>query len=146
MLTEENLLKLALNIATKTHNGQTDKSGEPYIEHPIRVSKRCKSEDARIVALLHDTIEDTDVTADYLLKKGFPSYLVDAVLAVTKLKDEDYMQYIQRASQNKISKEVKIADLQDNMDITRLNYPMTQIDFDRLNKYLKAYKKLTNNI
>ncbi|HQJ89901.1 MAG TPA: HD domain-containing protein, partial [Paludibacteraceae bacterium] len=66
MLTEENLLKLALNIATKTHNGQTDKSGEPYIEHPIRVSKRCKSEDARIVALLHDTIEDTDVTADYL--------------------------------------------------------------------------------
>jgi len=139
---QEELLNLALEIARKAHAGQKDKAGKDYIGHPIRVSERCKSDDARIVALLHDTIEDTDVTTDYLLGKGFPQYLVDAVLSVTRQECESYEDFIDRAGGNEIGREVKIADLLDNMDITRLDYLLKQSDFERLNKYLKSYKKL----
>jgi len=136
-------LDLALEIATSAHTGQKDKAGKDYVSHPIRVSERCTSDDARIVALLHDTIEDTDVTTEYLLENGFPQYIVDAVLSVTRQENESYDDFIDRTAKNSIGREVKIADLLDNMDITRLDYPLKQKDFDRLNKYLKAYKKLT---
>jgi len=140
---EKDLKTLALQIARKAHAGQVDKAGKDYIGHPIRVASRCQSEDARIVALLHDTIEDTDVTPDYLLGEGFPQRIVDGVLAVTRQTGETYDEFIDRAAKNRIGREVKIADLLDNMDITRLDYPLSEKDFERLNRYLKSYKKLT---
>lgn len=136
-------IDLALQIAKKAHEGQVDKAGAPYIDHPWRVSQKCDSYEAKIVALLHDTIEDTDVTPDYLLQQGIPEHLVEAVLSVTRTDGETYDDYVQRASQNPIGREVKIADLKDNMDITRLSYPLSEKDFERLNKYLKAYEFLT---
>lgn len=136
-----NLLKKALAIATKVHEGQTDKAGVPYILHPIRVSNRCRTDEERIVAILHDTIEDTDVTSDYLLSEGFPKSIVEAVLSVTRNENESYDDFILRSKLNPIGRQVKIHDLEDNMDITRLQ-SLSEKDLERLNKYLKAYRTL----
>lgn len=136
-----NLLEKALIIATKAHEGQKDKAGAPYIFHPIRVSNRCRTEEEKIVALLHDTIEDTDVTPDYLLSEGFPKNIVEAVLSVTRNEGESYEDFVIRSKQNPIGRQVKIHDLEDNMDITRFNQ-LTEKDLVRLNKYLTAYRAL----
>lgn len=136
-----NLLKKALAIATKVHEGQTDKAGVLYILHPIRVSNRCRTDEERIVAILHDTIEDTDVTPDYLLSEGFPKNIVEAVLSVTHNEGESYEDFVIRSKQNPIGRQVKIHDLEDNMDITRL-HSLSEKDLERLNKYLKAYRVL----
>nr|DAD90609.1 MAG TPA: (p)ppGpp synthetase, RelA/SpoT family [Siphoviridae sp. ctJe739]DAZ65405.1 MAG TPA: (p)ppGpp synthetase, RelA/SpoT family [Caudoviricetes sp.] len=135
------LLEKALQIAVKAHSGQIDKAGSAYIFHPIRVSNRCSTDDERIVALLHDTIEDTEVTAEYLLMEGFPRNIVDAILSVTRNEDESYDDFIKRSRLNPIGRQVKLHDLEDNMDITRLN-ELTEKDIYRLNKYIKAYKYL----
>lgn len=136
-----NLLEKALVIAIKAHEGQKDKAGVPYILHPIRVSNRCKTDEERIVAILHDTIEDTDVTPDYLLSEGFPKSIVKAVLSVTRNEGESYEDFVIRSKQNPIGRQVKIHDLEDNMDITRL-HSLSEKDLERLNKYLKAYRVL----
>ena len=135
------LLEKTLAIATEAHKGQIDKAGAPYIFHPIRVSNRCSTDEERIVALLHDTIEDTKVTSEYLLSEGFPRNMVDAILSVTHNENESYEDFIKRSRLNPIGKQVKLHDLEDNMDITRLN-EITKKDTIRLNKYLKAYKYL----
>lgn len=109
--------------------------------HPIRVAERCKDPRAKIVALLHDVLEDTDVTADYLRSEGFPDEIIDAVLAVTKREGEPYEAFVQRAAQNPLGKEVKLADLEDNMDIRRLK-EITPDDVKRLQKYLRAWQSL----
>lgn len=137
----DNLLEKALIIATKAHERQKDKAGVPYILHPIRVSNRCRTDEERIVAILHDTIEDTDVTPDYLLSEGFPKNIVEAVLSVTRNDGESYDDFILRSKQNLIGRQVKIHDLEDNMDITRL-HSLSENDLERLNKYLKAYRAL----
>lgn len=141
MGTTNSLLEKAFQIAIDAHKGQTDKAGAPYIFHPIRVSNRCSTDDERIVALLHDTIEDTEVTAEYLLMEGFPRNIVDAILSVTRNEDENYEDFIKRSRLNPIGRQVKLHDLEDNMDITRLN-ELTEKDIYRLNKYIKAYKYL----
>ncbi|MFK2341608.1 GTP pyrophosphokinase [Bacteroides fragilis] len=141
MGTTNSLLEKAFQIAIDAHKGQTDKAGAPYISHPIRVSNRCSTDDERIVALLHDTIEDTEVTAEYLLMEGFPRNIVDAILSVTRNEDENYEDFIKRSRLNPIGRQVKLHDLEDNMDITRLN-ELTEKDLYRLNKYIKAYKYL----
>ena len=141
MTNTSTLLEKALQIATDAHLYQVDKAGVPYIFHPIRVSNRCSTDDERIVALLHDTIEDTEVTAEYLLMEGFPRNIVDAILSVTRNEDENYEDFIKRSRLNPIGRQVKLHDLEDNMDITRLN-KLTEKDLYRLNKYIKAYKYL----
>lgn len=141
MTNTSTLLEKALQIAVKAHSGQIDKAGSAYIFHPIRVSNRCSTDDERIVALLHDTIEDTEVTAEYLLMEGFPRNIVDAILSVTRNEDESYEDFIKRSRLNPIGRQVKLHDLEDNMDITRLN-ELTEKDIYRLNKYIKAYKYL----
>lgn len=105
------LLERALEIAIKVHKGQVDKAGAVYILHPIRVAERCATEEEKIVALLHDTIEDASITPDYLLEQGFPSNIVDAVLGVIRREDESHEEFVRRASLNPISKQVKIHDL-----------------------------------
>ncbi|UVO59192.1 GTP pyrophosphokinase [Bacteroides fragilis] len=141
MTNTSTLLEKALQIATDAYLYQVDKAGVPYIFHPIRVSNRCSTDDERIVALLHDTIEDTEVTAEYLLMEGFPRNIVDAILSVTRNEDENYEDFIKRSRLNPIGRQVKLHDLEDNMDITRLN-ELTEKDLYRLNKYIKAYKYL----
>lgn len=143
-LTLNELLEKAINIATEAHRGQTDKVGADYIGHPLRVAQRLTDEKEKIVAVLHDTIEDTFVTPEYLQERGFSQEIVDGVLAVTRQENETYEDFVRRAARNPLGRAVKQADLEDNMDIRRLNYSMNDWDFERLNKYLKAYKYISN--
>lgn len=138
------LLEIALSIASTAHKGQVDKGGQAYIMHPIRVMGRCKTDEERIVSLLHDTVEDTEVSLDELEKKGFSREIIDAIESVTRKKDESYREFIVRASKNPIGKQVKIHDLEDNMDITRLD-SLSDKDARRLNKYIHSYRYLTCN-
>ena len=131
----------ALQIAMRAHEGQKDKAGQDYVMHPIRVAERCDDPRAKVVALLHDTIEDTDVTADYLREEGFTEEIVEAVLAVTRREGEDYEAFVRRAAQNELGRMVKLADLEDNMDIRRLP-ELTDRDVERLRKYLRAWRCL----
>lgn len=139
-----NLVKLAYEICAAAHAGQTDKAGMPYHLHPERVAARCATDAETIVALLHDTVEDTDVTPDYLLGKGFPQEIVHAILSVTKREGETYEEFVARAKQNPIGRMVKIHDLEDNMDIRRLP-SLTDETVARLRKYLKAYHSLKSD-
>ncbi len=135
------LYDLALRTSIRAHERQKDKSGRDYVMHPIRVAERCKEPRAKIVALLHDTIEDTDVTAEYLRSEGFPEEIIIAVLSVTKQEGESYENFVHRAAGNAIGREVKIADLEDNMDVRRLK-EITDEDVARLRKYLRAWQYL----
>ena len=139
----QNLYDKAFEIASKAHKGQKDRGGSPYILHPINVANRCKSDRAKVVALLHDVVEDSNVTLKDLDDAGFPKDMVIAVSFLTKKSDETYESYITSISNNELATEVKIADLQENMDITRLK-KLTDKDFQRLQKYHEAYKYLTN--
>ena len=140
-LLAEDMLEKADEFACEVHNGQTDKSGKDYIGHPRRVSERCRGKKAKIVALLHDTIEDTFVTADYLKEYGFSNDVIEAVLALSRQENETYAQFIMRASKNEIAKEVKIADLEDNLDVRRLD-DITENTIARERKYLHAWRFL----
>lgn len=138
------LFKKSLNIAVNAHKGQVDKAGAPYILHPLRVAWRCDNEDEMVVALLHETIEDNYVTAQTLYNNGFPKYIVEAVLSVTRQKGEIYQRFIERCSKNPLGHKVKLHDLEDNLDVTRLN-GLREHDVLRINKYLLAYKYLKNH-
>lgn len=142
MINFTELREKAMQIAEKVHSGQVDKAGKPYIGHPVRVEMMCSRQEDRLVALLHDTVEDGDIASEYLLMVGFPQDVVDAVTSVSRKRGEDYFDFIQRCKANPIGRRVKIADLKDNMDITRLN-ELTEKDIERLKKYHKAYKILT---
>ena len=137
----ENLLEKAEKLAREAHKGQKDKSGADYIGHPLRVSARCNSTKAKIAGLLHDTIEDTYVTPQMLKEMGFDDDIVEAVLALSHRPDETYAEFIVRASKNEIAKEVKIADLEDNMDVRRLP-EITDEDMLRVRKYLHSWRYL----
>ncbi len=135
------LVDKALAIAREVHKGQVDKAGAEYIGHLTRVAARCATDDERTVALLHDTVEDTWITPEYLLDQGFPQYIVEAVLAVTRREGESYPGFVARAALNPIGRQVKMHDLEDNMDLSRLPSP-TEKDFSRLAKYQEAYRYL----
>lgn len=135
------LLDKAALICVTKHAGQRDKMGCAYFQHPMRVAMHCTTDVEKIVALLHDTIEDTDVTPDYLLAEGFPREIVDTVLSVTKREGESYEDFVRRASQNHIGRVVKLRDLEDNLNAVRLDH----FDADmaaRYNKYLAARRFL----
>ena len=135
------LRKKAEIIARKAHAGQVDKAGEEYFNHPKRVADNFYEDDKVIVALLHDVIEDTDITLDYLKKEGFSDAVLAALDAITKREGESYDQFIQRVKDNPIALKVKMADLRDNMNTLRLPV-LTEKDLQRIAKYHKAYKYL----
>lgn len=136
-------LERAIQIATEAHKGQLDKAGRDYIGHPLRVMAMGKTEDEKIVGVLHDVIEDTDWTFEMLEAEGFSREVIEALRCVTKLaENENYDDFIERVKKNPLAVAVKINDLTDNMDIRRLPY-LSDKDVKRLKKYLKAYKKLT---
>lgn len=136
----------ALEIAEKAHAGQVDKAGEAYIEHCWRVSESviedyvsdASEEDLQIVALLHDVLEDSNITTQELFDAGVSHEQMEALCLLTHKPEEDYQEYIKRLSKNEIANIVKLADLQDNLDLTRLE-SISEKDIKRINKYLKAY-------
>ncbi|MDD4842947.1 MAG: GTP pyrophosphokinase [Anaerotignum sp.] len=137
------MLEKAIILAANAHMGQLDKGGHPYILHPMRVMLGCKTLDQKIVAILHDTLEDSELTADDLIKEGFSKTIVDAVVCLTRKKGEDYMDYIQEIAKNPLASAVKLSDLADNMDLKRLP-GLTPRDFQRLERYLRAQLILEN--
>lgn len=135
-------LQRAIEIATEAHAGQFDKSGKDYIGHPLRVMEMGRTEDEKIVGVLHDVVEDTDWTFEALEAEGFSQEIIGALRCVTKISEnENYDDFIERVKKNPLAVAVKINDLTDNMDIRRLPY-LSDKDVKRLKKYLKAYKKL----
>ena len=135
-------LQRAIEIATEAHKGQFDKSGKDYIEHPLRVMEMGKTEEEKIVGVLHDVVEDTPWTFEMLEAEGFSSEVIAALKCVTKISEkENYDDFIEKIKKNPLAVAVKINDLTDNMDIRRLPY-LSDKDVKRLKKYLKAYKKL----
>ena len=136
------ILDRAKEIARSAHEGQVDKAGKPYIEHPMRVMKMGKSMEEKIAGVLHDVVEDSEWTFEMLEKEGIPKDVMDALRCVTKLsEDEDYDHFIARVKTNPLAVKVKLNDLKDNMDITRLE-EVTEKDLTRLNKYIRAYRQL----
>jgi (p)ppGpp synthase/HD superfamily hydrolase len=141
-------IEKALQIAAKAHEGQKDKEGLPYILHPLRVMQRVEGEQAQIVAVLHDVIEDTAVTADDLRQAGFSEQIIAGVLCVTHRNDETYADYVVRCKANEVARKVKLADLEDNsrLDRTILRPQRFQADVARIRKYLLSYKFLVDHI
>jgi (p)ppGpp synthase/HD superfamily hydrolase len=137
-------LSKAIEIAVLAHKGQKDKSGAEYILHPLRVMERGNTEVEMICGILHDVVEDSAWTFEGLADEGFCEEIISALQCMTKeSEDEDYDMFIERVTKNPIAVKVKINDLLDNMDITRIKI-LEEQDLKRLNKYLKAYQKLTN--
>ena len=134
-------LEHAIALAVQAHKGQKDKNGQPYILHPLRVMLRLEREVDRIVGILHDVIEDTSVTPDDLRLAGYSKEVLAALDCVTKREGEAYEEFVRRSETNPIAKRVKLADLEDNMDLKRLTQVLPK-DIDRLNRYLKAWRHL----
>lgn len=137
------LLDKAAQICVTRHAGQRDKMNCAYFQHPMRVAMRCRTDEEKIVALLHDTIEDTDVTPEYLIEQGFPQHIVEGILSVTKREGETYEDFVKRAKQNPIGRIVKIHDLEDNLDVLRLDEVSPEMAA-RYSKYLKALRYLNS--
>jgi (p)ppGpp synthase/HD superfamily hydrolase len=138
-----NLLAKAIAIAAKAHENQEDRAGKPYILHPVRVMMQMKTPDEQMVAILHDVVEDTDWTIDRLRQEGFPEYILDAIAAVTRGDKEMYRDFIERLSSNTLAVKVKLGDLKDNMDVTRLKEMETRDAEMLLKRYHPAWIKLT---
>lgn len=135
-------LERALQIAVKAHAGQKDKNGLSYIFHPIRVMTRCATSDAKMAALLHDVVEDCDVTFEDLEREGFSEHIITVLRLLTHEEDVSYEDYVQKIAGDATAIEVKIADLEDNSDIRRLR-EIDEKTTARLQKYLSAYQFLT---
>jgi (p)ppGpp synthase/HD superfamily hydrolase len=138
-------LEKAILIAVEAHQGQTDKAGEPYILHPLRVMLRMSSETERIAGVLHDIVEDSGWTTADLRKEGFSEGVLEAVECLTRREKEDYEVFIGRVQLNPAARKVKIADLEDNMDIMRIREP-TGKDWERMKKYHRAWQRLKGEI
>lgn len=141
-----NYIQKAQEISTKAHMGQVDKAGKDYINHPKRVAERLlnESENVQIVAWLHDVVEDTSITLKDL-EQIFNKKVIDALTLLTHDKSVPYMEYVEKISHNEIARKVKMSDLIDNMNLSRLDIKnITNNELDRVEKYLKAYRFLLN--
>ncbi len=135
-------LEKAIQIAAQAHAGQKDKSGAPYVLHPLRMMMRMESETAMIAAVLHDVVEDSDWTLEQLRGEGFSEEVLQAVDCLTNRDGESYDEFIARAETNAIARQVKIADLEDNMNVKRIG-EMSPKDLARIEKYHRAWRALT---
>ena len=134
-------LEEAIALAVQAHKGQKDRNNQPYILHPLRVMMRLETETERIVGVLHDVIEDTSITPDDLRKAGYSEEVLAALDCVTKREGEAYEDFVLRSATNPVARRVKLADLEDNMDVKRLS-EVKEKDIERLNRYLKAWAHL----
>jgi (p)ppGpp synthase/HD superfamily hydrolase len=135
-------LEKAILIAAQAHLGQRDKGGAPYILHPLRIMMRMESEAAMIAATLHDVVEDSDWTIEQLRGEGFSEEVLEALDCLTRRDSETYDEFVARAQANAIARQVKIADLEDNMNVKRIG-EMTPKDHARIEKYHRAWRALT---
>ena len=134
------LTRKAMIIAYNAHQNQFDKANIPYIYHPIHIAEQMETELECIVALLHDVVEDTDITLNDL-EKEFPKEVIDLLKILTHDKKIDYIEYIKKVKTNPIATKIKIADLKHNSDITRLEN-ITTTDLKRIEKYKNALEIL----
>jgi len=134
-------LERAIAIAATAHAGQVDKGGAPYILHPLKVMLRMSSLEERIVAVLHDVVEDCGISLEDLRKKGFSEEVLSAIESVTKVPGESYEDFVERAAQNPIGRVVKLADLEENSDLSRIASPSWE-DLERIEKYRRAIGRL----
>lgn len=135
------LTKKALKICFNAHKNQVDKTGVPYVFHPFHLAEQMDTEDSVCVALLHDVVEDTDITFDDLTKEGFKANVIDAIKLLTHNDDTPYMEYVARIKTNALAKKVKLADLKHNSDLTRLDLSVDKIP-PKYEIYLEAIKSL----
>ena len=134
--------KKALKLCFEAHKAQVDKSGMPYVFHPFHLAEQMKTEETVVVALLHDLVEDTDYTTEDLRKMGFEKKITDAIVLMTHADDVDYMDYVRTIKQNPIAKEVKLADLRHNSDLSRLD-TIDEKALQRREKYQRAIELLS---
>jgi hypothetical protein len=135
-------LKRAIVIAAEAHEVMLDNAGAPYILHPLRVMMSMHTIKEMIAAVLHDVVEDSEQwTLQRLKEEGFEQNIIDALDALTKREKETYEEFIERVSSNAIATKVKVADLEDNMDITRIRR-LTEKDKQRIERYHRAWRKL----
>lgn len=137
------LTKKAMKIAFEAHKEQTDKNGMPYIYHPIHLAEQMYDEETICVALLHDVVEDTDITFEQLVEAGFPEKIITALKAMTHVDGEPYMDYVKAIKNNPIATKVKLADLRHNSDLTRLD-KVDEKALKRVEKYKDAMEILLN--
>ena len=137
------LTKKALCIAFDAHKEQVDKTGLPYVFHPFHLAEQMTDEISVCVALLHDVIEDTDITPEDLAAEGFPAAVLEAIALLTHAPDVPYMDYVQEIGKNPVARAVKLADLTHNSDLSRLD-TVTEDDLARNEKYEKAKNLLMN--
>jgi (p)ppGpp synthase/HD superfamily hydrolase len=133
----------AITIAAQAHSGQKDKAGSPYLLHPLRMMLRMNSDAAMMAAVLHDVVEDTDWTLPRLREEGIPDEVLEAVDCLTHRDGESYQEFVERVRTNPIARQVKVADLEDNMNIRRINQ-LGSKDLERLKKYHQAWCALTS--
>lgn len=131
----------AIKLAYEAHQGQYDKSGLPYIFHPFHLAEQMDTEETVTAALLHDVMEDTDITLEELRKMGFPDSVTDALSLLTHDPSMPYLEYVKRLKNNPIARSVKLADLIHNSDLSRLSV-VTEEDLERVEKYRKALNLL----
>lgn len=136
--------KKAMQFCVKAHIYQCDKSGIPYVFHPIHVAEQMDDEESTIVALLHDVVEDTKYTLEDLKKEGFSDAVLEALSYLTHDDDVPYMDYVRKIRENSIATKVKLADLEHNSDLSRIRVIREPDDWDlqRVEKYAKAKKIL----
>ena len=131
----------AIRIAVDAHRGQRDRGGAPYILHPLRVMLRVQSDAERMAAVLHDVVEDSAWTLDDLRARGFADEVLAAVDALSRREGEDYGAFVERAAAHPVARRVKLADLEDNLDLRRTGTVEPE-DAERLNRYLRAWRRL----
>jgi len=134
-------LEDAISLAAEAHAGQTDKAGAPYVLHLLRVMQAQTTKEAMVAGVLHDLVEDTDFSFDDLRERGYPDGVIEALRHVTKQDGERYQEFVERAGQHPVARQIKIADLEDNMDVTRLD-EISEEDANRLAKYRRAHRHL----
>jgi (p)ppGpp synthase/HD superfamily hydrolase len=139
------MLDKAISIAAAAHSGQKDKYGSPYILHPIRLMAKVYSEEEMIIAILHDVVEDTDWTLEGLEAEGFSHNIIEALDCLTRRNDETYGAHIERAASNPLARKIKLADLEDNMDMKRMKI-IDSNAVERLARYHNAWIRLKQNV
>ncbi len=137
------MTRKAIKLCFKSHEGQLDKSGVPYVLHPIHVAEQMDDEISTVVALLHDVVEDTDTTIEDIRALEFPEEVIEAVALLTKTKYSSYDEYIKNVKTNKIATKVKLADIEHNSDLTRMPI-VSKEALARNEKYARAKEYLLN--
>lgn len=141
------MLSTAIALASEKHHGVLDRGGKPYTLHVLRVMDAMPEYDPELrqIAVMHDVVEDTDVTFERLIEMGFSARVVDALVALTHMPQDSYTHYIRTIKQNADARQVKLADLKDNSNITRLK-GVSEKDINRMVKYQRSFLYLTEKM